>query len=472
MKFSFPYKRLLILSLIGGLVTGPLLTSCGGSGDGQVAGIGGTGITQGEITAFGSIFVNGVEFETDNSEFDVDGDTSLGQDALEIGMVVTITGDKNDDGVTGTAKSLKYDDAIQGPVVIVNPTGDGEKTLSIFGQSIVIDDLSTKFKGTTFDSIVEDDILEISGFKTSSTQIKATFVEKTGEISLNDKEVEFKGTITDLSASSFKISGITINYNSTSTVIDTPSGSLSDDLFVEVKGDLQSATSIFAREVELEDADFDEGAQLSLQGVITNFTSSASFQVADQPVDASGIASLAIGLSDGLNVEVEGEIVNGVLVANEIEPREGSVEIEAKVTTTIGDQIQFNISAANAGNPLLVKTNNQTQYEDEVSSLPNFSFSDLAPDDFVKIDGFESEGEILASRVQRTDPTDQDTEIQGKVTAYSEGESITILGLTFELGVGESYQPPVQPSSITVGSIIEVVDKSPIDGTIDEVESE
>ncbi len=47
-----------------------LLVSCG---DLTTAGIGGTGITSGEITGFGSIFVNGVEFNTDNSHFEVDG---------------------------------------------------------------------------------------------------------------------------------------------------------------------------------------------------------------------------------------------------------------------------------------------------------------------------------------------------------------------------------------------------------------
>ena len=43
---------------------------CGGGGSSNVAGIGGTGkIASGTITGFGSIFVNGIEYEIDNALF-------------------------------------------------------------------------------------------------------------------------------------------------------------------------------------------------------------------------------------------------------------------------------------------------------------------------------------------------------------------------------------------------------------------
>ena len=92
------------------LISGLIVSACGGgggsgSGDGdgsdggggsgtdsgggnggstQVAGIGGTGISQGEVTGFGSIFVNDNEFNTDTSEFVVDGMAGAGQDDLEL----------------------------------------------------------------------------------------------------------------------------------------------------------------------------------------------------------------------------------------------------------------------------------------------------------------------------------------------------------------------------------------------------
>ena len=53
-----------IRNLLAGLIIGMALASCGGGG-GQVAegGIGGTGISTGTVTGFGSVYVNGVKYD-------------------------------------------------------------------------------------------------------------------------------------------------------------------------------------------------------------------------------------------------------------------------------------------------------------------------------------------------------------------------------------------------------------------------
>ncbi|MCU7855552.1 MAG: hypothetical protein KZQ79_07650, partial [Candidatus Thiodiazotropha sp. (ex Lucinoma borealis)] len=63
--------KLLISATTAALIA--TLYSCGGGGGSQVAdgGIGGTGVSMGRVTGFGSIFVNGIEFETDNASFTV-----------------------------------------------------------------------------------------------------------------------------------------------------------------------------------------------------------------------------------------------------------------------------------------------------------------------------------------------------------------------------------------------------------------
>ena len=115
-----------------------VITGCGGGGGGgSVAGggIGGTGITNGTVTGFGSVFVNGVEFETSGSSFDVDDDPAAVEGDLDIGMVVTVVGVVNSDGVTGTATSIKYDDEVEGPIA-ANPVEDADmltKTFVVLG---------------------------------------------------------------------------------------------------------------------------------------------------------------------------------------------------------------------------------------------------------------------------------------------------------------------------------------------------
>ena len=83
------------------------LAGCGVSvsTDGSVAGggIGGTGISSGPIDGFGSIFVNGIEFEIGSALIVVDGVDSAEAD-LRLGMVVRVCGSWEADG-TGTAVS-------------------------------------------------------------------------------------------------------------------------------------------------------------------------------------------------------------------------------------------------------------------------------------------------------------------------------------------------------------------------------
>ena len=68
------------LSLVG------LLAACeGGFDDATIT-------STGTITGFGSVFVNGIEFETGSSSFDVDDNPSSSEDDLAIGMVVTVVG--------------------------------------------------------------------------------------------------------------------------------------------------------------------------------------------------------------------------------------------------------------------------------------------------------------------------------------------------------------------------------------------
>ena len=473
MKPHSTYKRILILGLFTVIGMGPILTSCG-SDTGPTAGIGGTGITQGEITAFGSIFVNGIEFETDDSQFEVDGNSTANQSNLSIGMVVTIKGKINSDGLTGTADSVDYDDEVQGPVAAITGPVDGQRTISIFNKSVTIDETSTSYKDTNFADIAQNDIVEISGFSTSATGITATFVKKTGTFPA-DTEIELRGTISELSTSNFKLAGITIDTDN-DTEIDVPGGNLSDGLFVEVHGDLQSSlTSVLAREIEFEDDDFEDGSELSLQGVISDFNSIADFEVGSQTVDASTatLSPASAILQDGVQIEVEGEIVGGVLIAEEIELQEGSVELKAAVSAVdmTNNQMQFQFPPTSGS--ILVTIDNQTQFEDEFSDVQNFSLADISPADFIQVEGFENGSGVIASEVKRLDPGDEDTQIQGSVSAYSQSTSITILGLTFMFDGNEDYEPGGLDSSITTGDIIELVDENnPADGIIDKIKSD
>ncbi len=117
----------------------------------------------------------------------VDGDTYASQiDAINAGltggMVAKIYGGTDANGLTGSANWVIYDDDVEGPVTQLIDLGESQRSFEIFGQIIIVDLTSTRFKNTTFSGLQDNDILEVSGFHASSTEIMATFVKKNRSI--------------------------------------------------------------------------------------------------------------------------------------------------------------------------------------------------------------------------------------------------------------------------------------------------
>ncbi|MCP4767252.1 MAG: hypothetical protein GY875_13370 [Gammaproteobacteria bacterium] len=475
-----------------------LLVACGGDGSETTVGIGGTGITtgvggtgivSGKITGFGSVYVNGAKFDIKNSQFDVDGDTNTDQDDLALGMVITLEVETSNGVYTGKALKVFYDDEIEGPVSatpVANPDGT-QKTFMVFGQAVTVDDIATLFKGTLtnpdfgFNSIAADDVVEISGFRTSPTTINATYVEYKEDLMLLGSEVELRGAIQGVPSGVapgqiFQLDGVTIRTNG-STQVDVPGG-LADTLNVEVKGIIQTPTSVLATEIELEDDDFDEDVDdIKLQGVVSDIASGIdNFLIGNLRVDASGIAGLA--LLDGMNIEVEGEIVAGKLIAKEVEVDEEETRLRSYVDTVDAPNSKFEVHYPATSGPtaVTVHINNQTHFEDETgAATPPFSIDDLRRVDYVRITGVEiANDDILATVVKRTDPEDK-LEIEAKVDAYNPGVNITVLGILYQLDGSTFYDP--DPPDIEVGDFVEIEDDdesipNQADGFADEVEEE
>jgi hypothetical protein len=325
MDYSF-HKVFLLFCIT---VISLFLAGCGGGSNSSLAGggIGGTGITaSGAITGFGSIFVNRIEFETAGASRDVDGETTVsdGSDdaaVLGIGMVVTVTGTLNDDGVTGTAETIQYDDAVQGPVqgpiIDVDPLA---RSFSVMGISVTMQKVNTVFSNVTFDTLKPDDLVEVSGFFGATGALQATRIERK-----DGSEIEVKGTVTGLNGTTFTLA---VGYTSAATyAVDAaaatlPAGGLAVNQYVEVKGTL-TGTAIDATSVELKSEGFVDAEYVSIEGIVTNYISNGDFRVAGQQVAASVAefvpASLVGNLSDGVEVEVDGAIQGGVLMASKVE---------------------------------------------------------------------------------------------------------------------------------------------------------
>ncbi len=476
------------------LASSILLASCGGGGSSQSAGVGGTGIVAGETTGFGSIYVNGSRYDTNSSQFIVDGDSNATQDDLAVGMYVKLRVKTLDGNFTGETLEVVYDDEVQGPVAGILPAcpcpGETQRTFTVFGQNVTVDETTTIFDGTSFAGLANNDVVEVSGFRTSDTDITASYVEFK-ELLGAGSEVELRGIVTGHNPAppeSFGIvsaPGITITTDGL-TVKELEGNILDDDLYVEVKGEYQNATTILATKIEFEDDDFgDDVDDVSLQGVISEYNSTADFEIDGLPIDASG-AGLTVEeenqLGNGVEVEVEGNIEGGIFVAEELELRDGESELLTTVRFIDLPGNRFQLEYPGQGDDSLgrvwINTDGQTLFEDEsVANLPNFSLDQLAIGNFVKVKGIAGTGMVSAEIVKRLDP--DSSKLEGAVEAFnpnsSPDTSITILGITYPIDASAEYEDNTLTrvqffgTPLQIGDIVELEDDEP-DGDADEVD--
>lgn len=465
-----------------------LLLACDSGSDGgsdDTAGIGGTGIAVGKVTDFGSIFVNGFQFDTTQSQFTVDGDPNATESDLSVGMVVLVKAETRSGSFNGNALEVFYDDEVEGPVaatpVDVPGSGGTRKTFAVFGQNVTIDETATVFQGTSFAGLAALDVVEISGFRISPNELTATYVGKKGVLVAGVTEVELRGNIQNLAGAppnqTFMVDGTSIS-TSAGTELDVPGGVLAEDLFVEVEGVIQADSSVIADKVEFEDEDFgDEVDDVSLQGIISNYVSDTDFEINGQAVDAGGAQFSPAGaeLMDGLEVEVEGDIVGGVLIADEVELREGETKLETFVSAINLGNDSFEVNYAPLPGSVVVHTDTQTLFEDgSAAQVPNFSLDQLNIGDFVRVEGFASGGRVTATIVKREDP--DDSKLRGAVDTFVFDTSITILGITYLVDAGTVYEgfPDANTffSQLAIGDLIKIEDDAPADGIADEVEEE
>jgi len=463
------------------------LAGCGGgtSSDTDTAGIGGSGfISTGTITGFGSVYVNGVKFETDSATFDIEGDSSgTSQADLAIGMVVRVNGTINPDGVSGNATSIIFDDQLQGPVSSKVVSADTlTATLSVLGTTVQINRNTTSFDGIAFDfdSIANGDNVEISGYINSGGELIASRVELEDATFINNiSTVELKGTITGLSGSSFTINTINIDASS-ATLDDLPNG-LQDGQFVEVEGTFDGANTITATKVENEALELDDSDEFEIEGFITDFVDSSDFKINGIPVNAGGAGvtfiPTSIVLENDLQVEAEGYISNGVLIADEIKLRGGEVKIAAPVTSVDTNTNTFEVSPVIGQPAITISLGTETEMKNEITGDESLTIIDLDVGDFIQLEGFEDSSSVFASQVKIITP--DDIEVQANIDETNSDGSITVLRVQFVIDGGTTLKDSSDStidentfnSHATSNPLISVVD-SDADGTIEEAEIE
>ena len=313
-------KRNLIFILLPVLFV--LLSSCGGGGFQTVLnGVGGTGITMGKISSFGSIHVNGIDFNTDNATFTRDGVTAKIQSDFHTGEIVTVTGQVDRNTKTGVATSVVFSDILEGPVSSV-ATGN---TIRILDQNIVTNSLTVFHGFEKLSDLVVGNIVEISGFTSSKGDINATSLTLIETAFTDGMVIGVEGNISQLNTAerTFKINNLTINY-ANAMFSNISENELVDGLYLGVDTNKNIINNtLVASVVERIENTLNSGDIYEVEGLVSRFTSSADFDVDELSVITNDKTAFINGVPADVKLDtfmrINGTVnAQGVIVASEI----------------------------------------------------------------------------------------------------------------------------------------------------------
>lgn len=403
-----------------------VLSACGGGG--SSGGIGGTGnnpdVAVGTITQFGSVWVNGVEYETGaDTTIRIDDNPGAESD-LRIGMVVRVDG-----SISGArAGEITVDGAVKG---FVEQVIDANRMV-VMGQLIQIDN-TTRFENGV--RPVAGNRVDVHGLVAGDGVISAGYIER--KTTAPTPPFAVKGVVKNQStgAQTFQIGTLTVVYAG-ATIGDMP-GTSWNGLEVEVKGSTCAAApvcgTLTASKVEPNGVDVSGAEKAEVEGVVSA-VSAGGFTLGGVQVTTSATTryegGLAADLIVGSKVEVEGPVSGGTIAATKVSFRD-AVRIEGDIASISGNTLTI----AGVGGVSI--------------SVPSFaeltdvaSVGDLAVGNHLRVRGKLGSGNsMVATRLElRSDTPDPDLELQGPVTALTAETSVTVLGVAVPTSSISSYQ--------------------------------
>lgn len=455
-----------------GALTAGVLTACGGAGGGggvDIAdgGIRGTGSSVGPVSGFGSVFVNGVRFDTDALNGQVQSDDGISVEGeLDEGMILRIDGEWRDNG-QGTANLVEYDDTLRGVVesISADPSGAGEFVeLVVLGQTVVVDK-QTVVSGTTYADLLSENgvgsSVRVSAWRQADGSFRASYI---GVIPDTESDVELEGAIDDGSVQqgSFTINGIEVTYDAANVVFGEGLGEsdLVPGSFFEVEGDYTGGTLV-AREIERDDfRRYSQAGDEDIEFTSTiqeSFSASGSgsqtgtFLISGLTVQVTDDTELDDGLTvsdlqQGVLVQVEGEFSDpGTVVADEIELREANAEVNGAVTNGSVDPAQNTLEVGGVQirvTPLTIITDD----DDDV----RIKLMDLVGAYEVEVEGIDREdgnGNVFleALKIEREELEDggDEFELVGRVRGM-DFFGIDVLGVNIEINSGTEFDDTSQ----------------------------
>jgi hypothetical protein len=363
-------------------------------------------VTNGVITGFGSVYLNGTRYGTDDVSVTMD-DRPADPLQLRVGQYVELKGHAHADG-GHDAEVIRYHNVLEGPITGIDAVAG---SFMVMGQTVRVT-LETVFGDgvvpASIDGLAMGDVVEVSGIVPADGVIDATRID----VKPDGGPYDVSGYVTGVSVAGhrFDLNTLVVDYSS-ANMEDFVAGDPAVGDLVKVTGFTFLADGAFlATHVELRSDDYlsaGPGDMVEIEGVVEAFVSVTDFRVAGWKVTTTSTTTYehgtAANLADGVLVEVKGVAnADGVLVAPKIAFREVS---------TIRIVAQLDALSLSGHLQLLgvdVTATDTTVFRDmSALALREFGPDDLAIGNWLDVRGYEQRdgsGAVVATQVVRIDP--------------------------------------------------------------------
>lgn len=368
-----------------------------------------TVVTNGVITGFGSVYVNGERYDTNDVSVTMD-DRPGDLLQLRVGQYVEVKGHTHQywNYAETSADVIRYHNVLEGPITSIDLATDSfvalGQTVNVTLDTVFGDDIDP----ASIEGLAVGDVVEVSGVVPADGVIDATRID----LKPDGGPFDVSGYITDVSVAAhrFNLNALLVDY-STANMEDFEDADPAVGDLVKVTGSTILADgTLVALHVELRSDDYlaaGPGDILEVEGVIEDFVSATDFRVAGWDVtttaDTTYEHGTAADLADGVLVMVKGVAdANGVLVAHKIAFREVST---IRIVAQLDAKLPFDHLELLGVDVVVTDT---TVFQDmSALALREFDYSDLAVGNWLDLRGYEDpegSGMVVATHVSRIDP--------------------------------------------------------------------
>lgn len=296
-------------------------TTASGGDEGSGVGSGGTGVTTadavgvGAVDGAGSIFVNGLRYDTNTTV----GAVEDAQNGIQLGMTAKVTGPVDAAFASGIARRVDSAADVRGQVESLD---QAQGSFVILGTRVTTDDATVWADASGLAAIPLGKTLQVWGLPAGPGVIRATRIEQR-----DPSTPILSGTVQNLDemGHTFMLGGLVVDYGSAVLSGSLDGRPLANGTIVRVRADVASPGRLAATLVQWwYPVPMANATTAHLEGVVTDYAGLGAFSVLGFPVDASAAqitGGPAKGIGNGVKVIVGGVVSNSVLKATTLKIR-------------------------------------------------------------------------------------------------------------------------------------------------------